>query len=101
MQAAGQASYTYSRALFPNINFLEALFRRRSPAVSKAGDMLACRQLDEASYKKLERLFDMAMSDPLNDRDAPPQALIRAKNRVRCKECSPLLIWHPPRGHAK
>ena len=50
--------------------------------MSKARDMLACRQLDEASYKKLERLFDMAMSDPLNDQDAQPQALIRAKNRV-------------------
>ena len=50
--------------------------------MSEARDMLACRQLDEANYKKLEQLFDMAMSDPLNDRDAPPQALIRAKNRV-------------------
>ena len=42
-----------------------------------------CRQVDEASYKKLERLFDMAMSDPMNDREVQPQALIRAKSRVR------------------
>ncbi len=43
---------------------------------------MSCRQIDDASYKKLERLFDMAMSDPLNDQDAQPQALIRAKARV-------------------
>ena len=47
-----------------------------------------CRQLDEASYKKLEKLFDMAMSDPLNDQEAQPRALIRAKNKVRSKGSS-------------
>ncbi|CAL5230059.1 g13510 [Coccomyxa viridis] len=40
------------------------------------------RQIDDASFKKLERLFDMAMSDPLNDQDAQPQALLRAKARM-------------------
>ena len=49
---------------------------------------LPCRQLDEASYKKLEKLFDMAMSDPLNDQEAQPRALIRAKNKVRSKRSS-------------
>ena len=43
---------------------------------------MLCRQVDEAGFKKLERLFDMAMSDPLNDREAQPQALLRAKSRV-------------------
>lgn len=56
-----------------------------------------CRQLDEASYKKLEKLFDMAMSDPLNDQEVQPRALIRAKNRVRSK-CSSLgYPWCPSR----
>lgn len=44
--------------------------------------MADCRLLDDANYKKLEKLFDMAMSDPLNDQDAQPRALIRAKNKV-------------------
>ena len=58
---------------WPHVLALQAAARR----------LVLCRQLDEAGYKKLERLFDMAMSDPLNDREAQPQALIRAKNRVQ------------------
>ena len=41
-----------------------------------------CRRVDEASFKKLERLFDMAMSDPMSEPDAQPRALIKARNKV-------------------
>ena len=56
------------------------------------GVSCCCRQIDDASYKKLERLFDMAMSDPLNDQDAQPQALLRAKARVSAAPIHPMAI---------
>ena len=43
----------------------------------------SCRQVDEASFRKLERLFDMAMSDPMSEPGAQPRALIKARNKVR------------------
>ena len=39
--------------------------------------------MDEASFRKLERLFDMAMSDPMSEPGAQPRALIKARNKVR------------------
>ncbi len=56
---------------------------------------LLCRQLDDTSHKKLEKLFDMAMSDPLNDEEAQLRALIRAKNKVRSPNAAALKLSLP------